>query len=436
MEKISLWKVTAVYCLILIIVHVQAEENLEDFDEKLILTQMSQSKTEKGHILFEGDIVEESQNEDSHSSMKALPNKGALWLEKVIPYEYHSSVNRSTGDTIRNAMNEWEKKTCLRFVPRTTEKHFLRFRTDNGGCFTFVGKKNMEGQDVNLGPGCEHMQIAMHEIGHSLGFYHEHSRKDRGEVIKILWHNIERGMASQFRPGNDNNRGVPYDVTSIMHYNPMSFSGHLFEKNTMVTLDPRLQPLIGRNKGITFRDAKLANIIYSCDLECPNRANLHCQNDGYRSPYEGNSKPCTCVCPPNTKGKKCESVTGDYYGSVTCGGDVLTEGVIQSPGYPNRNPNESCTWQIKAPIRKRVQVTFEDFSFRPRMNKPSNNYNGLCVYEHVEIRTSNMEEGDFYCDEDIPKGTQMESSSNTFLIIIRADTKGEGRGFKASVKFI
>ncbi|GFT24734.1 reverse transcriptase [Trichonephila clavipes] len=33
----------------------------------------------------------------------------------------------------------------------------------------------------------------------------------------------------------------------------------------MVTLDPRLQPLIGRNRGITFRDAKLANIIYSCD---------------------------------------------------------------------------------------------------------------------------------------------------------------------------
>ncbi|GFY70673.1 metalloendopeptidase [Trichonephila inaurata madagascariensis] len=172
------------------------------------------------------------------------------------------------------------------------------------------------------------------------------------------------------------------------------------------------------------------------EVECPNKANLHCQNDGYRSPYQGNSKPCTCICPPNTKGKKCETITGDYYGSITCGGDVLTEGIIQSPGYPGRNPNESCTWQIKAPIRKRVQVTFEDFSFRPRMNKPSNNYNGLCVYEHVEIRTSNMEEGDFYCDEDIPKGTQMESSSNTFLIIIRADTKGEGRGFKASVKFI
>ncbi|GFT24736.1 metalloendopeptidase [Trichonephila clavipes] len=119
-----------------ITIHVQAEDNLEDFDEKLILTQMSRSKTEKDHILFEGDILEELPDKDSHSSMKALPNKGALWLERIIPYEYHSSVNKSTSDTIRNAMNEWERKTCLKFVPRTTERQFLRFRTDNGGTAT------------------------------------------------------------------------------------------------------------------------------------------------------------------------------------------------------------------------------------------------------------------------------------------------------------
>ncbi|CAL1267527.1 unnamed protein product [Larinioides sclopetarius] len=433
MVKFSVWKVTAVLCLIQITSCALEEEDLDEFDEKLILTQLGRTKTDKGQLLFEGDIIDDNKKQDP---MKALPNKGALWLDKVIPYEFHTSVNKSTGDTIRSAMDEWEKKTCLKFVPRTNQKQFLRFRTDAGGCFTFVGKKNMEGQDVNLGPGCEHLQITMHEIGHSLGFYHEHSRRDRSEVIKILWHNIEKGMASQFRPGNDNSKGVPYDVTSVMHYSPMSFSSHLFEKNTMVTLDPRLQTLIGRSRGITFRDAKLANKIYSCDDGCPNKGSMLCLNYGYLSPYEGNSKPCTCVCPPNTQGKKCEKITGDYYGSISCGGDINKEGIIQSPGYPSRKPNDSCTWQIKAPFGKKVQVTFEDFSFRPRMNKPANRYNGYCVYEHVEIRTSNMDEGDFYCGEDLPKGTQMVSSSNTFLILIRADNKGQGRGLKASIKFI
>ncbi|GIY79540.1 zinc metalloproteinase nas-36 [Caerostris darwini] len=419
MVKITVVKVTAFYSFI-----------------QLILTQIGNTKTENGQLLFEGDIVEDSPEQDPQNAMKALPNKGALWTERIIPYEFYHNVNKSTGNTIRSAMNEWEKKTCLKFVPRTNQKQFLRFRTDGGGCFTYVGKKYMEGQDVNLGPGCEHLQITMHEIGHSLGFFHEHSRRDRNGVIKILWHNIERGMASQFRPGNDNPRDVPYDVTSVMHYSPMSFSSRLFEKNTMVTLDPRLQTLVGSSRGITFRDAKLANMIYTCDDGCPNKGKLHCQNEGYISPYKGDSKPCTCICPPNTKGQNCETVVGDYYGSIQCGGDIFKEGVIQTPGYPNRNPNESCTWNIKAPVGKRVQVTFEDFSFRSRMDKPSNKYNGYCVYEYVEIRTTNMEEGDFYCGEDISKDTQLVSSSNTFLILIKADTKGQGRGFKAVVKFL
>ncbi|XP_055936787.1 blastula protease 10-like [Argiope bruennichi] len=434
MMKSSLGEVTAVFCLIQIIICVLAEDDLAEFDEKLILTQLGRTKTDRGQLLFEGDIIDDSSKKQD--SMKALPNKGSLWLDRIIPYEFHSSVNKSTGNTIRSAMDEWEKKTCLKFVPRTNQKQFLRFRTDAGGCFTFVGKKNMEGQDVNLGPGCEHLQITMHEIGHSLGFYHEHSRRDRSEVIKILWHNIEKGMASQFRPGNDNAKGVPYDVTSVMHYSPMSFSSHIFEKNTMVSLDPRLQTLIGRSRGITFRDAKLANMMYSCDDECPNKGSLLCQNYGYLSPYQGNSEPCTCVCPPNTQGKKCEKITGDYYGSLTCGGDIHREGIIQSPGYPSRKPNDSCTWKIQAPSGKKVRVIFEDFSFRPRMDKPSNRYNGYCVYEHVEIRTSNMDEGDFYCGEDISEGTEMVSSSNTFLILIRADSKGQGRGLKANIKFI
>ncbi|GIX74277.1 metalloendopeptidase [Caerostris extrusa] len=306
-----------------VILCVYAENDFEDFDEKLMLTQLGLTKTENGQLLFEGDIVEDSPDQDPQNAMKALPNKGALWTERIIPYEFY-----------HNAL------------------HML--------------EKNMEGQDVNLGPGCEH-----------------------------------------------------------------SFSSRLFEKNTMITLDPRLQTLIGSSRGITFRDAKLANMIYSCDDGCPNKGTLHCQNEGYISPYKGDSKPCTCVCPPNTKGQNCETVAlfnveGTFSKKVQYKPQVIPTGIQMRAALGN----------IKAPVGKRVQVTFEDFSFRSRMDKPSNKYNGYCVYEYVEIRTSNMEEGDFYCGEDISKGTQLVSSSNAFLILIKADTKGQGRGFKAVVKFI
>ena len=34
----------------------------------------------------------------------------------------------------------------------------------------------------------------MHEMMHTLGFIHEHSRKDRDAFISVVWENIKRGM--------------------------------------------------------------------------------------------------------------------------------------------------------------------------------------------------------------------------------------------------
>ena len=34
--------------------------------------------------------------------------------------------------SVMNAMKQWERKTCLRFVPRTNEKAYLEFFKDQG----------------------------------------------------------------------------------------------------------------------------------------------------------------------------------------------------------------------------------------------------------------------------------------------------------------
>lgn len=43
---------------------------------------------------------------------------------------------------------------------------------------------------ISMGDGCEYKFVMMHELGHIIGFYHEHNRPDRDEFIEIFWDNI------------------------------------------------------------------------------------------------------------------------------------------------------------------------------------------------------------------------------------------------------
>ena len=60
-----------------------------------------------------------------------------------------------------------------------------------------------------------------HELGHALGLFHEHQRPDRDEYISVVRENIKTGQESNFSPVSPtfiDYLGVPYDLTSDMHY--------------------------------------------------------------------------------------------------------------------------------------------------------------------------------------------------------------------------
>ena len=63
----------------------------------------------------------------------------------------------------------------------------------------------------------------IHELGHTIGLFHEQSRPDRDDFVQILWDNIKAKEKSNFHKYTRAviaTHKVPYDYKSIMHYGP------------------------------------------------------------------------------------------------------------------------------------------------------------------------------------------------------------------------
>lgn len=87
-------------------------------------------------------------------------------------------------------------QVCLTLKSQFARNLFLFFHLFALRCSSYVGRIGGQ-QTISVGNAdgsitCKHGNL-VHEIAHSLGFFHEHSRPDRDQYVEIKWGNIEMG---------------------------------------------------------------------------------------------------------------------------------------------------------------------------------------------------------------------------------------------------
>ncbi|XP_078589981.1 zinc metalloproteinase nas-7-like [Branchiostoma floridae x Branchiostoma japonicum] len=218
---------------------------------------------EDKEALYQGDMVLDRQGK-WRVLHGASGNRGAMegrhW-PRVIPYVIENTVDQHA---IAEAIADFHKYTCLRFSRRTNETAYIRFYRGSG-CFSPVGYYGYV-NGISLARGCWTKGIVIHEIMHSLGFYHEQSRPDRDDYVEIIWDNILIGKGYNFKRQDASlidSLGTSYDYRSIMHYGSNVF-GRGYGKQTIKTKDASKQDMIGQRSGLSDIDIKQLNLRYKC----------------------------------------------------------------------------------------------------------------------------------------------------------------------------
>ncbi|KAJ7348777.1 hypothetical protein OS493_039096, partial [Desmophyllum pertusum] len=97
--------------------------------------------------LFEGDMILEPDQRlaaefgfDVDGQARGS-TKRRHWPNGVVPYTVNPSLSSQPKamQAIRGAMDLWSSRTCIRFIPRTTEKAYIEFFKGKG-CWSYVGR--------------------------------------------------------------------------------------------------------------------------------------------------------------------------------------------------------------------------------------------------------------------------------------------------------
>src|SRR5882762_3613049 len=157
--------------------------------------------------------------------MAAHSERPQPWPDGVIPYDI-SKLTEAQQALVKRAMQRWvDTGARITFVPRTNQIEYVHFtgKTNAGNNTTHDGFRSGARVDVNITAFWWRQAEWMpaHELGHVLGFHHEHQRWDRDQFVTIHYEHIKPGREHDYDWIPATNwivSSTVYDYRSIMHY--------------------------------------------------------------------------------------------------------------------------------------------------------------------------------------------------------------------------
>lgn len=378
------------------------------------------------HTHIQNDIAIQRHQNSHRQKRGATFLNNLLWPSGIIPYSISHRFSRTVFKNIKRSIKIWESNTCLKFKPLTNETHGLKFEPQDCGCCSFVGRQsfgNNKPQEISInGQDCEDVGHMLHEIGHAIGFWHEHVRPDRDRYVRLKKDNIDFKSVHNFIKKNVteiNSLGEKYDYDSIMHYSSRSFS---IDSNKKTIIPTKRFKMIGQRVKLSTGDINQANKLYDCKMD-NNQCNI-------------NNGGCHHQCIDLHSGYKCKCRQGYTLGNdgksciLSCNQVYeQAEGLIYSPNYPRYYlPDSSCMWELRAPVGFIIELHFPKFKIENSIT---------CSFDVLNIKrlvNNAWDDVAYLCGTEINK--KIVIRSNTVRLRFRSDNSLQNSGFKIFYQFI
>lgn len=221
-----------------------------------------------GYAITQGDMVLGKVQGDGNQAILSRgigrTSKIDRWIDGIVYYEFSPALPPAEAQKAREAVAHWNQLSTLRFTERTgtlqqTQSDYILFEPSSG-CASWVGKIGGE-QALWVGKTCTTGSV-IHEIGHAIGFFHEHTRSDRDSFISVQTNNIVVGKEFNFDVIEAGAEDLgEYDYGSIMHYGDAFFS-----RNGQPTITVPDGVSIGQREALSPLDLQSVNKLYETDL--------------------------------------------------------------------------------------------------------------------------------------------------------------------------